>query len=46
MERSPSKDAGQPPRMVCVIFVAGHNDRLEKEIASDVSGRAHWGGTS
>jgi len=24
--------------MVCIIFVAGHNDRLEKEIASDVSG--------
>ena len=22
-----------PPRMVCIIFVAGHNDRLEKEIA-------------
>ena len=25
--------------MVCVIFVAGHNDLLESEIASDVSGR-------
>ena len=25
--------------MVCVIFVAGHNDLLENEIASDVSGR-------
>ena len=36
--RSPSKE-GQPPRMVCVIFVAGHNDLLESEIASDVSGR-------
>ena len=37
--RSPSKE-GQPPRMVCVIFVAGHNDRLEKEIASDMTSRA------
>ena len=37
--RSPSKEGGQPPRMVCVIFVAGHNDLLESEIASDVSGR-------
>ena len=25
--------------MVCVIFVAGHNDLLESEIANDVSGR-------
>eukprot|EP00966_Prymnesium_polylepis_P123746 2861558-Prymnesium_polylepis.1 len=27
-----------PPRMVCIIFVAGHNDRLEKEIAEDQTG--------
>ena len=25
--------------MVCIIFVAGHNDRLEREIASDDSGK-------
>ena len=29
----------KPRGMVCVIFVAGHNDRLEKEIAEDASGQ-------
>ena len=27
------------PRMVCIIFVAGHNDRLEREIQEDATGR-------
>ncbi len=38
LRTSPLKDSS-PPRMVCVIFVAGHNDLLEKEIAGDASGR-------
>ena len=32
-------DSTAPPRMVCVLFVAGHNDLLEKEIASDTGAR-------
>jgi len=39
-EQSSSRAADdKTPRMVCIIFVAGHNDRLEREIQEDGSGR-------
>ena len=37
--RSSRADGDKAPRMVCIIFVAGHNDRLEREIQEDDSGR-------
>lgn len=37
--QSPKSPDPPTPRMVCIIFVAGHNDLLEKEIASDTSGK-------
>jgi len=39
LERFKSVTATQQPHMVCLIFVAGHNDLLQSEIAADTSGR-------
>lgn len=39
VERLRTVSAGTSPQMVCLIFVAGHNDRLAREIAADMSGK-------